>query len=124
MSLEEKNKYIFTGVLCFVQKYAIIKMEEALLMRAISSNILAMQLSSGAVVAASLIKGLSQAEMKRLEGVSALTPIRLSVELGPYSVQKREFTLCKLADFGSESADLAAPPPAAAVATTKYRRVA
>ena len=99
-------------------------MEEVLLMRAISSNILALQLSSGAVVAASLSTGLSQAEMQRVRGVSALTPIRLSVALGPYSVQKREFTECKIADFGSETTDLAPPPPAAAVAaTTKYRRI-
>jgi hypothetical protein len=100
----------------------VIKMEEALLMRVISSSSLILRLSSCAMVTASLSTGLSQAEMQLMKGASALTPVRLSLELGPYSVQKREFTLCKLADLGSESVGLA-QPPAAAAATTKYRRI-
>jgi hypothetical protein len=89
-----------------------------MLMRAISSSVLALQLSSGAVVTALLEKGLSQSEMTCLGRASALKPARVCVELGPYSVQKRGFTQCKLA--GSSAPETVVP---VAAATTKYRRV-
>lgn len=90
-------------------------MEDALLMRVISSSVMALHLSTGAVVSTSLEKGLPPADLHCLSKASALKPIPVRVKLGPYSLNERCFTQCRL-----EALQAPAVQPAV---TTRYRRI-
>jgi len=90
-------------------------MERALLLRVASSQVVHVQLSSGAIVCASLSEPLQGPQMQMREAVCALRPVPVEVELGQYSVQERRFVECKLA--------MAGPAPAREPRTTQFRRV-
>ena len=88
-------------------------MEAALLLRVASSQVVHIQLSSGAIVCAGLSDPFPA--HKQRSGVCALQPVSVEVELGPYSVRERRFLECKLA--------MAEQPPEHEPKTTQFKRI-
>ena len=91
-------------------------METAFLLRVASSQVVHIQLSTGAIVCASLSEPFPSQQQISEGAVCALQPMSVEVELGPYSVRERRFLECKLI--------MAEQQPARQEArTTQFRRI-
>jgi len=88
-------------------------MERAQVMRVMSSQVVHLELSSGAIVCAQLSD--PYPESLGLVKANALRPIPVEVELGPYVTKDKRFVDCKISP-------VAVAPPMEGV-TTKFRRI-
>jgi hypothetical protein len=87
-------------------------MEQARVLRVMSSHIVHLELLSGAVVCAHLSEPVSSS--LGLDAACALRPLPVEVELGPYVTKDRRFTECKLGAVVTQPAS---------GKTTKFRRI-